>query len=219
MGPRHSNVLAEDVLRVNSDGFFDPDWTITRYRILNCRGCGTRFFQTIATNSDDLIEECDEQGEKTGNKVPRETVNYYPAMSRHERPKWSKFRWTEEKKLRDITDEMYAALDNELPVLAAIGMRTVFDTAIEILGIDPGGTFKEKLDAILAFGKISQEERNHLDALIDAGSAAAHRGWRPDTWHLDTMALILEGFLHRAFVLPARASSLRRVPSRPTTRS
>jgi hypothetical protein len=218
-GPRHANILAEEHLREEGD-VFGPEWELTKYRILNCRGFGTRFFQTVATNADDLIEERDENGEKVRGTVPRETIKYYPTFSRRGRPDWSKgVMWTEHQKLRNITDEMYAALDNELPVLAAIGMRTVFDTAIEILGIDPGGTFKEKLDAILSLGKISQEERNYLDALVDAGSAAVHRGWRPESWHLDTMALILEGFLHRAFVLPSRASSLRGAPLRPKSRS
>ena len=148
-------------------------------------------------------------------KVPRETIRYHPAFNRRRRPEWTKGHWTEHEKLRNITDEMYAALDNELPVLAAVGMRTAFDTAIEILGIDPGGTFAEKLDAILDLGKISKEERQHLDMLVDAGSAAAHRGWRPESYHLDSMALILEGFLHRTFLLPTRASILGRLPSRP----
>ena len=216
-GHRYSNVLAEEELK-QEDEFFGPEWSLTKYRILACCGCGTRFFQTVATNSDDLIERKNpDTGEVIG-KVPDETIKYYPAFNRRKRPDWSRGVWTEQQKLRDIADEMYAALDNELPVLAAVGMRTVFDTATEILGIDTGGTFAEKLDAVLALGKISQEERDHLDALIDAGSAAAHRGWKPENYHLDTMALILEGFLHRAFVMPTKASYLRRVPSRPSAR-
>lgn len=208
-------MLAEVEHRAEAEDFLDPDWTHTRYLTLACRGCDTRFFVTVSTNADYFDEERDSGGELTGKKIYKETVNYYPAFSNRSRPEWSKGgMWTHEKKLLDIVDEMYAALDNELPVLAAIGMRTVFDTAIEILGIDPGATFKEKLDAILALGKISQEERNHLDILIDAGNAAAHRGWKPEPWHLDSMGLILEGFLHRAFVLPGRATFLRNVPSK-----
>lgn len=214
-GSRHCSILAEEVNHNDTSDPFDPEWSITKFRILSCRGCGTRFFQTVDTSADDMVEITDDTGE-TG-QVPRERIKYYPAFSRRARPRWSKYGWTSEQKLWDITQEMYLALDNELPVLAAIGMRTVFDTAIEILGIDPGGTFKEKLDAILALGKISQEERNLLDALIDAGSAAAHRGWKPEARHLDTMALILEGFLHRAFVLPVRASFLK-PPARPDRR-
>lgn len=217
-GYRNADILAEQNHRTDG-AFFEPEWTQTKYYILACRGCDTRYFVTLSTNADDFREE-QEGGEKTGKKIYNETVNYYPSSNRRRRPEWSNNDyWTKEQKLRDIVDEMYTALNNELPVLAAIGMRTVFDTAIEILGIDPGGTFKEKLDAILALGKISTEERKLLDTLIDAGSAAAHRGWKPEDWQLDTMALILEGFLHRAFVLPTRASHLKSIPAKPGKRT
>jgi hypothetical protein len=80
-------------------------------------------------------------------------------------------------------------------------MRTVFDRASELLGIDPEKTFKQKLNDLKVMGHITEKEVKVLTALIDAGSAAAHRGWQPKPKQLDNMITILEAFLHRAFLL------------------
>jgi hypothetical protein len=47
-----------------------------------------------------------------------------------------------------MLDEAYAAFHNDLPVLAAIALRTAFDASTEILGIHPALGFEEKLDAL-----------------------------------------------------------------------
>jgi hypothetical protein len=96
---------------------------------------------------------------------------------------------------------MYTALNNDLRVLAAIGARTVFDHSSELLGVAPGLTFARKLDELLNQGKVSTDERDTLDVLVDAGSAAAHRGWRPKPKELNTMMDVVETFLHRSFIL------------------
>jgi hypothetical protein len=36
---------------------------------------------------------------------------------------------------------------------------------------------------------------------VDAGSAAAHRGWRPNHEELNTMIDVVESFLHRSFIV------------------
>jgi Domain of unknown function (DUF4145) len=212
---RLATILADDELYYedHDDIPFGPAWEDTHWRILRCDGCMERFYQTTSKNSDDFHEREEPDGSKT--KVYKETITYWPPKTSRKRPDWMKGQWTEHERLRKLTDEMYSAFANELPVLAAIGMRTVFDAATEIIGIDPGANFAQKLDAMLAAGKISREEREHLTALIDAGSAAAHRGWEPMDYHLDTMAIILEGFLHRAFIVPRKARLLRALPPRP----
>jgi Domain of unknown function (DUF4145) len=63
-------------------------------------------------------------------------------------------------------------------VLAAIGLRTAFDRASELLGIDPNKTFAGKLSQLVVDGHIGSTEKASLDVLTDAGGAAAHRGWK-----------------------------------------
>ena len=103
---------------------------------------------------------------------------------------------------------MYTALSNNLGVLAAIGVRTVFDRASELLGIDPEKPFQQKLDDLKDGDHITDREVEILAALIDAGSAAAHRGWQPKPKQLDAMMTILEAFLLRAFLLQGIGAEL-----------
>jgi hypothetical protein len=78
--------------------------------------------------------------------------------------------------LGKLLSEMYTALNNNLRIFAAIGARTVFGRSSELLGVAPELTFAKKLDKLLEQGKVSKDERDTLDALTYAGSAAAHRG-------------------------------------------
>ena len=61
------------------------------------------------------------------------------------------------------------------PPTAAIGARTAFDRATEKLGIEPSLTFAEKLEKAKSDGLVGTNERNALEVMISAGSAAAHR--------------------------------------------
>jgi hypothetical protein len=214
-GYRLSEIRAEEVHRRTDDGVFDPEWREDIYRIVRCRGCNTRFFQIVSSNSDDMVESEDADGNKV--KVPHQFIQHHPRPKVRARPQWAAYKWTDDDVLRRLLNEMYGAFNSDLVVLSAIGMRTVFDRATEVLGIDPGGTFAEKLDAMVKGGKIGTEECEQLRLLIDVGSAAAHRGWMPRLSHLETAALILEGFLHRAFVMPRKADAekFKSVPQRP----
>jgi hypothetical protein len=115
-----------------------------------------------------------------------------------------------------ILDEVYIALDHNAWILAAIGIRTAFDRATELLGINPNVPFAMKLDQLLALQHVSKGQREMLEQLTEAGSAAAHRGWRPTKRDLGTLMEIIESFVHHAFVLPHDAKTLAKgVPSRP----
>jgi len=85
----------------------------------------------------------------------------------------------------------------------------VFDRASKGLGIDSRRRFAEKLSELEAKGIIGADEKSNLDILTDAGSAAAHRGWKPSQNELDTMMNIIEPFIHRNFILKPQAESLR----------
>jgi hypothetical protein len=110
--------------------------------------------------------------------------------------------------LKTLLGELYTALDNKLWILATIGIRTVFDCAAQLLGCNPDQSFAEKLKVLTARNKISGEEKEILSTLTDAGSAAAHRGWKPTESDIHSLMNALEHFLHRAFVL---THELRRV--------
>ena len=144
-----------------------------------------------------------------------ETV-YWPAPVSRQRPNWLHRIQKSERDLGELLEELYAALDNDLRVLAAVAVRTVFDRASALLQVDPAMGFDEKLKSLQTAGKISRDEERILRVLVDAGSAAAHQGWRPKADELNTMVEVVESFLHRSFVLGDGITKLKAsVPPRP----
>jgi hypothetical protein len=116
--------------------------------------------------------------------------------------------------------QTYSALNANLRSLAAVGLRAVFDRSSELLGVDSEISFREKLAALVANGKIGKDEEHALAALTDAGGAAIHRGWYPTEDQLGTMVDIIEAFVHRNFfVLKAAAELQGGVPPRSPRKS
>jgi hypothetical protein len=144
---------------------------------------------------------------------------YWPAPVKRKVPAWVEKIKEADPVLGDLLLETYAALNSDLNVLAGIGARSAFDRAVEQLKIDPAITFEEKLDALVAEGKVGADERDALGVLVEAGSAAAHRGWKPTDEQLSTMMNVVEVFLHRSFVLGDGLADLRAsMPPKPTRR-
>ena len=220
---RHADIKGEHVSRFDDDNL--PSETI--YRLLVCRGCDAAYFQTeeVSLESDDWV--CDDDGQSVD--PVRGKLVHYPSPMKRERPKWAdkflvdrllaEFGISEIGNLWRLFDDIYGCLNASLPIPAAIAIRTTFDKATEFLGITPDDTFAKKLTALFDLGKICEDERDVLNVLVDAGSAAAHRGWRPEPKELDTLISLIETFLHRTFVLGEAARQLKasvpRKPQRP----
>jgi hypothetical protein len=199
-------------------------WGKTNWFILQCRGCDHVFCQTVKIFSEEYSHEWDEAAQENV-VVYDETIAYWPAISNRMSPDWFTplgFSGDSSDVLYSSMGELYIALDNDLARLAAAGVRTVFDIASELLGVDANLTFKEKLDGLVSSGRINGVDRDRLEALTEAGSASMHRGWVPTPADLSTMVDILEHFVHRTFVLPTleqrlteKSASLRKtVPAR-----
>lgn len=183
-------------------------WAETTYRLLQCPACEAVYYQ-----SDEIFSEHYDHYNHavTGEEVLEyhHTIKHYPSPARRERPKWLQQLVSLDFEFYELLEDIYAALDNEIGRLAAIGIRTAFDKASELLKIDPAKTFKAKLDELVATGKIGADERDILDALTDAGGAAAHRGWKPSSEELDTMMSSIENFVYRTFILGEAAKKLK----------
>jgi len=175
-------------------------WFIESYKVLKCRGCGTSYFQKTTIFSEGIDHR---ENPYTGEREPYipETVSYWPSPTKRSPPDWLGVVASVDTDLGNLMNDVYGAFDADLRVPAAIALRTAFDRSSELLGVDPAMGFAEKLNDLLSHGKISGDEMTVLTTLTDAGNAAAHRAWRPSPSELDTMASIIESFLHRTFVL------------------
>ncbi len=215
---RNAEVLAEDTLEEEDKA--SGVWGRSTYSILRCLGCDRRYIRLVqACSEDTALEDDPETGEPFW--AINEQVTYWPSPPRvrgRRRPAWLECRLefseisvglaSEYPELASLLGEVYTALDNKSHILATIGMRTVFDCASLKLGADPNQSFAEKLIELTAGNKIGGEEKEILSVLADAGSAAAHRGWKPTEDDIDHLMGALENFLERAFVLK---HNLRRV--------
>ena len=184
---------------------------VTTWYLLECRGCETVFVETVATNSEDYIQQYVPGGNGETEIILDETIRYWPALSKRQKPEWMADLAIDEDttdELKTALDEVYGALDADLRMLAAIGIRTAFDVASELLQINAALPFTKKLDALVSSGRIGAVDKDRLGTLVDAGSASAHRGWRPKPGDLATMMDVLEHFVFEAFVAPARRAKL-----------
>ena len=156
------------------------------------------------------MEDCVAQlREHEPGRILYEETSYWPTKQYH--LDWGKL---SDGILINLLKSVYIALEHDLKVLAAIGMRTVFDRASELVGVDPTKSFTKKLVQLYNEGHISATERERLEILTDAGSAAAHRGWEPNPQELQVLASIMEHFV-RSFSLKEEAAKLKEgIPSR-----
>jgi hypothetical protein len=194
----------------------------TAYRLFQCQGCDTVYFGTSAWRSHEGATLEADLVTGTCKVSFAETVTYWPARLLRKRPVWllDQQLALQDEALDRLFGEVYGALNDKHRVLPAIGIRTIFDRAAELLGVDPDLSFAGKLAALETNGKIAVDERRILGTLTDAGSAAAHRGWRPTVDQLMTMMDIIEAFIHRNFILKHAADRIRdSMPVRPPRRS
>jgi Domain of unknown function (DUF4145) len=211
-GPeRHADVVAEHTERWEDDDH--PLFTIDHYRILRCRGCGTIYIEREHFFSEDEEVEVDPlTGEHE--MVLRPKTMYWPSPFSRQTPNW--LHEISDVGIRDMLEEVYAALNADLRSITAIGIRTVLEKTFELAGADPTAGFAAKIGHLEQQGVIGAHEKTILLAMTDAGSAAAHRGWRPEPEELKSILDATEGLLHRVIVLAAAAEKIRaRVPPRP----
>lgn len=193
-GQRHAYVRAQH-------DFYEQalDDTSIVARILECGGCQTIFFRKDTWSTAWATGEGDDTDIKywPSNNLQKSPITRDP-------PFWlsnSFIYWPQpDASLINLLNETYSATNNGLLVLAAIGVRTSIDRSAELLGVDAGKPFVQKLEALVELGKISLDDQRILGVLIDAGSAAAHRGWKPAPAELNTMLEVMEAFIKRQFI-------------------
>lgn len=180
----------------------------TAHRILKCRGCESIYHQMVIEFAENELLEIDPETGEEWWHLP-ETHFHWPSPLKRKRPDWLTALGKADHQTFELLDSVYKALDADLNVLAAIGLRTVFDRATESFEIDAALTFNEKLSKLHKNGYVGETEKDILSVLTDAGSAAAHRGWKPSAEQLATMMSIVEGFLQRTMILRREADSLK----------
>lgn len=192
----------------------DPDHPLDgrdEYRIFQCNGCDTVFFQHRNYFSLDEEPFYDKDGNTQFEEQP--TIHYYPYPSVRLLPAWIES--ISDELLKNILSETYEANNRQLPVLTAIGLRTVFDRATTLLKINAELRFEEKL-SLLPGQKITDNLRKEsMTVLVNAGNAAAHRAWKPKQNDIDQLMDLMENFIHHHFVIHKKIKKIAKgIPAR-----
>lgn len=184
----------------------EVSWSDT-YDVLECCGCGSIYVRREFWFSEwDDFEDDPITGEPR--HIPGIKVTFWPPPTKRKKPDWADN--LEDNVLRKVVDEVYQALNAGLTILASVGTRTLLDRAMFMRVGDPEGGFVGKLNEMVRKGHIGRDEKGILEAITDAGSAAAHRGFAPSATMLGTIVETVENFLHREFVLKTAAGEVRK---------
>ncbi|MCH4091454.1 hypothetical protein [Acetobacter sp.] len=202
------------------------------YRLMSCAGCDYIFCMCVITHPKEYGSFDDETGEF--HSAGQEFI-YFPGIVRQPRPEWltrlTFFVGEDDNhdRLRSVLEQIYIALDNELHVLAAIGIRAAFEILVNIFGVDEQLTFPQKIDWLKSHkitveehvspepqlspqerpvihikerGILGEQESEAFKTLVEVGNAAAHRGWEPGAEVLATLMKLLESTIYREMLEP-----------------
>lgn len=186
-------------------------WYQQNLLIIECCGCENLALVRKTLFSEDVLQGNDrDTGEAYVHEQWDEVI--YPPVTYRNPPPW--FEDLPDPTLRAISDEIYKSLQTGSHYLATFGSRTLIDRLI-VLIVGDKGNFPKGLQALQDQGMLSQHERDILNPVVDAGNAAAHRGWAPSKEQLAIILDTVEGLIHRLLVLPKMAEELEEaVPNR-----
>lgn len=160
------------------------------HQVLECLGCQAVRFRH--TTWDDFSES--------------ESSELYPPSLHRSLPPWKTHL---EYPVSVLLEEVYRALQSDSRILALMGARAILDlVALDTVG--DVGTFQQKLAALENYGHIGKRQREHLDAVLDAGNAATHRAYRAKPRDLNHVMDIIENLLQTVYVLGRSSSELRK---------
>ncbi|MDO5686870.1 MAG: DUF4145 domain-containing protein [Neisseria sp.] len=163
------------------------------YILLECMGCES----VKVLHESWFSEETDEEG------YPITTVRYYPSSIFRPKPNWL---WLLDKEwhVTKLLNEIYQALQNDAPSLAAMGVRAVIE-AIMIDKVGDHGSFVANLKEFQNKGYISSLQLGILEVALEMGHATIHRAFVPKVEQLEVALDTLESLIHALYLLEDQA--------------
>ncbi len=182
--------------------FFEKEDTIRTVSVVTCRGCKS-------------VAICEEKNRTTASGVAEVEMVYNPPRLRLQQPKWVTELETTDNNLYGLLVELYSAAHDGQQRLLAMGVRAAVDHVMtRVLG-DIGG-FEQKLDKMVEEKYISEKQKEMLTVVIDAASAAAHRGYRPPFELLRQMVSVMEYMINQYYIAGPMLAALKiQIPPRP----
>ncbi len=200
-GSRHHVVLHEKTITWADDN--SPVDGGDKWSTLQCAGCHTITFVHSHWFSEDY---------EMGDHGPEPIVHrdLFPPAPPRPVPEWVPhlvlYLKMDESWVAWLLQDVYSAYGLEAYSLAAMGARAIVDHLVPSRAGDKG-TFMQKLERLEQKALITAVQVQILDAAFDAGSASAHRGYRPTADDFNILLDITETLIHQICVNPAKAAS------------
>jgi hypothetical protein len=116
--------------------------------------------------------------------------------------------------MHELLSEIYTALHLNSRRLALMGVRTIIDMFV-LDKIGDVGTFQQKLQTLVDGGYLGSQQKDILNVALEAGNAAAHRGYKPSSEVLSHVIDVVESLL-QSYALEKVSDSVKaKIPSRP----
>jgi hypothetical protein len=171
------------------------------YEMLRCMGCDSITFRHLSWDDTD----------------PEPAIHYFPPAIFRQKPAWLNGWWIDDsydEVVAGLLDEIYSALQNNAPRLAAMGVRSLIEH-IMISKVGDQGSFVGNLAKFEAEGYVSRVQRTRLETILEAGHATTHRKFKPSRFDLITLVDIAQSIVETIYVHEGQVAALRkRVPPR-----
>lgn len=178
-GPDTKHLLVTTRTNSGSEPYgeqYDISWT-TIYDVFECCGCEEvmlrRRFYFSEWNHGDV------------------EIIYYPPRIGRRLPPWKDDLSDD---LASLLEEVYTAIQADSRRLAMMGARALIDMVM-LEEVGDVGSFVQKLSALQKNGFLSDKNRDVLNAALDVGNAASHRGHEPERKHVQHVMDIVENLL------------------------
>lgn len=195
---KHLVIAARKVDDSNELEDYGPIYWWDLYELVECRGC-----EKVSMRHTNYFDPTDET-----------TITTYPPKVLRRRPHWL---YQLPTAIVALMQQTYLALDTDSRALALMGARTAVDMVMTDK-VGDAGSFPKKLDALEQSGIIGSKNRAVLEAALEAGNAAAHRGFQPSTDDMNAVMDIVENLLQASYHLNSLAERLKEsTPGRKST--
>jgi len=114
-----------------------------------------------------------------------------------------------------LFSEIYKAINNDMLILAAMGIRSLIDhIAVRLTG--KNDNYTKNIKNLVAGGYASEKQKEILDATLNLGHGAVHRGHIPTAEQVAVALDITESMIEMLLINKEKADDLSKtVPARP----
>lgn len=200
------NHTVKDILTRNDSELIDKQFEVSwgdNYTVLQCNGCDS----VKIKHEDWFSEDIEADGSLAIN------TRYYPPSIFRKKPSWF-HNLDSEWHITKLLKEIYSALQNDSPSLAAMGIRAALE-AIMIDKIGDQGTFGKNLKNFEDKGFISKIQLEILKKALELGHASIHRGFIPKNEQVVFSLDLTETIVHHLYLLEDQATnSVSNLPKR-----